>query len=91
MKNNKAKIVLSQSELNKKLDDAKLEGIQQTTLLFLSYVMEDPAIDCDEDKIIEMLEGVTRYLKAVDEHLISMNQVSDIIHEKTGMRIKWRR
>lgn len=50
--------------------------------------MEEKVIDCDEDKICEIFDGVMRYSDAVSEHLITLTQVREIVEKHTGLKIK---
>lgn len=61
--------------------------VKKMMLLFAAFEMEE--LGCKEDKIIELWDGLSTYVNAIDTHLITMNTVSDIVYEYTGMRVKW--
>lgn len=88
-KHNKPKaLVLKPQDVKKIKLEVTENAIKATVTLFISYIMEEEVIACDEDKICEIFDGVMRYSGAVNEHLISLNQVRKIIEEHTGIKIK---
>lgn len=64
----------------------KKEISDRTLTLITAYLMDE--LDYDEDKIIELWEGITRYSEAIKDHSITLNKVKDIIQEKTGIVLK---
>lgn len=64
-------------------DRIKMNVTDEVLTLLLGYLMDD--LDYDEDRILEVFEGVSRYHKAVKDHLITIKQIKKIIKEKTGL------
>lgn len=65
---------------------AKKEIADRTLTLITAYLMDE--LDYDEDKIVELWEGITRYSEAIKDHTITLNKVKDIIEERTGIKLK---
>ena len=58
--------------------------------LVTAYLMDE--LDYDEDKIVEMWEGISRYAAAIDDHTITLNKVKEIIQEHTGIKfLGWKK
>ena len=81
------------NEYNRKVkqaeQDLKLEMIEKMALLFTAYIMEDESINCDEDKIADMYVKLNEWAWHIEDHTITIKTVSDIIFDKTGIRVKW--
>lgn len=88
-KKNPKAVQLTAYEFNKLHHKWSKEASDRTLLLMLAFFMEYPEFDCDEDRIEEMYAAFSRYSQAVDDHLITIGQVSDIIRERTGLDIRW--
>lgn len=73
----------------RKLEEIKRDISGQTMIPTLAYLMDDE--DFDEDRLIGVWDGLSRYAEAVNSHLISLNKVCDIINESTGLSIRWNR
>lgn len=73
----------------RKLQDIRQDVVGQTMILTLAYLMDDE--DFDNDRLLGVWDGVTRYASAIDSHLISLNKVCDIINDSTGLKIRWNR
>lgn len=71
----------------KKLQAIKMEAIGQTMVLTIAYLMDE--LGYDEDRCLDVWDGVARYADAIDEKLITMNKICDIINEHTGLNIRW--
>ena len=71
----------------KKLQDIKMEAIGQTMVLTIAYLMDE--LGYDEDKCLDVWDGVARYADAVNSNLIKMEKICDIINEHTGLNIHW--
>lgn len=47
-------------------------------------------LNYEEDKIIAMWDGITRWSDAIDKQkLIKLNDIADIINEHTGLTLRW--
>ena len=70
------------------MDEKKIRRMEQDTwkkciILSTAYLMDE--FDYRDDKIEEYLNGLDRYMDALEDHLITMDQVCDIIFERTGV------
>ena len=73
----------------RKLEAIKQEVAGQMMILTLAYLMEDE--DFDENRLIGVWSGLTRYSEAVNSHLISLKKICEIINKSTGLEIRWNR
>lgn len=64
----------------------KKEISDRTLTLITAYLMDE--LDYDEDKIVALWEGITKYSEAIKAHTITLNKVKDIIQEHTGITLK---
>lgn len=71
----------------RKLQEIKTEAIGQTFLLVAVYLMDE--LNYEEDKILEIWDGVSRYADAIKTKTISMHKVCKILEEHTGMKVRW--
>lgn len=71
----------------RKLQEIKTEAIGQTFLLVAVYLMDE--LNYEEDKILELWDGVSRYADAIKTKTISMHKVCKILEEHTGMKVRW--
>ena len=67
----------------KKLED---EAWKKCAILTTAYVMDE--LGYDEDKIMDFHDHLDKWIDAIDEHLITIDQVCKIIEEHTGIKIK---
>ena len=73
----------------RKLDEIKQDVAAQTMLLMTAYLMDE--WDYNEDKIVDVWSGVSRYAEAVNTKLITLDKVAQIIEEHTGLKVRWHR
>lgn len=72
----------------KDLERYQLDQIQKAFILTAAYLMDD--FDYDEARILDFWNGVVRYADAIDSKLISLQTVTQIIEEHTGLKLgKW--
>ena len=64
-----------------------MKAVKRVLVLSAAYLMEEA--DWDDNDLVEYYEGICRWSDAIDSHLIQIQQVIDIINEKTGATIKW--
>lgn len=82
-------IMMTKAELNKLKKEITEEAFIKSVVLILAYIMEEPGIDCDEEKIVEIFEGIERYAQYIESHEITLKKICEIIKEYTGIVIKW--
>ena len=63
------------------------KGIKRTLILCAAYLMEEDG--WDDDRIIDFYNGIVRWSDAVDQHFISINNVIEMVNDKTGLQIRW--
>jgi len=83
------KVILTEYELKKLKSQIATQTTSKVLLLVTSYLMEEPEVNFNEDRIIDLWDGVSRYAEAIDQHLITLNQVAGIIKDHTGLDVKW--
>lgn len=71
----------------RKIEEIKVEAMGQAMILTIAYLMDE--LDYDDEKCVEIWEGVARYAEAVRDKTISMRKVCDIINKATGLDIRW--
>lgn len=67
------------------LEKIKMHVVDDVLTQVTAYLMDE--FDYDEDKIVELWEGIARYSKAIKEHTISIKKVKEIIKEHTGINL----
>ncbi len=71
----------------RKVQEIKVEAMGQAMILTIAFMMDE--LNFDDEKCLEIWEGVARYAEAVDSKLITMNKICKIINEHTGLNIRW--
>ena len=85
-------IVLNRSALR----DLKASATDEVAILFSACFMDEYCYDEEageyypdtDERIIDLWERLTRYSRALDDHLISINKVRQIIEEVSTLEIK---
>lgn len=78
------KVVMTKRDLER----LRLEVAHRTLLLVTAWTMDE--LNYNEDKIIEMWDGIARWSDAIDKQkLIKLNDIADIINEHTGLTLRW--
>lgn len=66
------------------------EVAERVMVLVTAYLMDE--LDYDEDKIIELWQGISRYTEAIHDHTITLKRVKEIIQKCTGIKmLGWRK
>lgn len=90
MRRTNQNIVLSKTELNRIKKDIAKQATTKSVVLMIACIMEEPPIEGDPDKIVDIFETIERWTNSMDEeHLINVRKVCDIIKEYTGLEITW--
>lgn len=63
------------------------KAVKRVLVLSAAYLMEEQ--DWDDDRLVEYYNAICRWCDAIDTHMISVQQVIDIVNEKTGATIRW--
>lgn len=71
-----------------KKDIAKMQAeIEETAIvLMLAYMMDEE--DFDEARIKRMWQKMEEWMNAVSEHLLTVDKVREIIHDKKGWAVE---
>lgn len=56
-------------------------------ILFAAYLMDE--LDYNEDRILSVWDGVSRYAEAIQNKDITMKKVCEIVNAHTGLNIRW--
>lgn len=72
-----------------KFDRILQEEINRAMILFIATAMDE--FDWTDDDVEKFSVRLERYSNAVIDGVISLDKLSDIIHEVTGMEIRWKR
>lgn len=86
-KSKKKPVTMTQAELKKLSKELSDEAVTRALTLFLAYMMEEQ--DFDLERLCDCVDGINRWAEAVDDHLITINQVAKIIEEHTGVELIW--
>lgn len=63
------------------------EQVEKAFLLMATAAADE--LDLDDDKLIAIAQRSARYAEYIDDHVIRMNEVSDILKKKTGIDWRW--
>lgn len=66
--------------------DLERHVARKMVVLSLAYLMDE--FDYDREAIVAFYEGLERYLNAIDQKLITINQVEKIIKENCELEVK---
>lgn len=62
-------------------------AVKRTLILCAAFLMEEEG--WDDDRLTDFYAGIVRWSEAIDSHLINIQNVIEIIKDKTGTEIKW--
>lgn len=71
----------------RKLQEIKDDTAKQMILLLLAYLMDE--VDYSAEKLIDVYNSLTRYVAAINDHLISVKAIQSIIKNNTNLEIRW--
>lgn len=81
MSKDKKPVMMTQAKINK----LKQEQLYKAMIYFVAVCMDE--FGWREEEIEAFAIRLDRYMKAVEDHTISLKKVSEIIEEVTGMKI----
>ena len=84
-RNRPQKITMTAKELKRTKDKIALDITRKVNLLYLTVLTEEYGFD--EDKLIDVMETVTRWANYLDEKIVPLEKTSEIIYQKTGMKL----
>ena len=74
-------VVLYERDIRKMMDNAA----DNMLTLVTAYLMDE--LDYDEDRIVDLWNGITWYAESIKDHTITLKKVKDIITENTGIKL----
>ena len=75
---------LSVKQLEKEKKKVAWDATTKASLLNIAATAD--CFGLNEEQICELAETVTRYAMYVDKHIVRLNEMADLIEEKTGVR-----
>lgn len=78
----KKPVMMTQAKVNK----LKQDITWKTLVMFIACAMDE--MDWGMEEVEQFAIRLDRYMRAVDEHLLSVHKVAAIVEEVTGMSIK---
>lgn len=63
------------------------EQVEKAFLLMAAAAADE--LDLDDDKLVAIAQRSARYAEYIDDHVVRMNEVSDILKKKTGIDWRW--
>lgn len=82
---NSKKYYISEKQLERIKQKVSKEITDKVCLLFLVAVTDE--MDLDEDGVCKLMERISRYSNYLDQHLVKMEEVRQIIENKTGIKL----
>ena len=63
------------------------EQVEKAFLLMATAAADE--LDLDDAQLVSIAQRSARYAEYIDDHVIRMNEVSDILKKKTGIVWRW--
>lgn len=63
------------------------EQVEKAFLLMATAAADE--LDLDEDQLVAIAERSARYAEYIDDHVIRLNEVSEILENNTGIKWRW--
>lgn len=76
-----------ESYTKEQMRDLCNQFVAKSCILMITAVADE--MDVDEDTICKIAERAERYAQYEHDHLIRMNEVSDMLKKKTGIDWRW--
>lgn len=83
----RAKKPKQQHFTREQMKDLCNQFVAKSCILMITAVADE--LELDENTICKIAERTSRYTKYEKEHLIRMNEVSDMLKKKTGIDWRW--
>ena len=77
------RVTLGRSELIEMCN----EQVRKAFLLMATAAADE--LDLDEDQLVAIAERSSRYAEYIDDHVIRLEEVSEILEKNTGIRWRW--
>ena len=86
-KTNKS-VVVRESDIRRMKKEITHDVTETAVYMFLAWLKDTERIDNDPDKLFEEYEHLESWCAAIDEHLISINDIRKIVEDGIQRRIK---
>ena len=63
------------------------EQVRKAFLLMATAAADE--LDLDDDQLTAIAERSARYAEYIDDHVLRLNEVSEILEKNTGIRWRW--
>ncbi len=83
--------VMRESDIRKLENDIKNEVSETAICMVLAWLKDANYIENDSDVLVAEYRRFESWLKAIDDHLISINDIREIIRRDTGMEVRIRK
>lgn len=77
------RVTLKRSELMEMCS----EQVRKAFLLMATAAADE--LDLDDDQLVAIAERSARYAEYIDDHVIRLNEVSEILENNTGIKWRW--
>lgn len=71
----------------KEIRDLCDQFVAKSCILMMTAVADE--LDLDEEKICDIAKRTERYAKYEKDHIVRINEVSDMLKKKTGIDWRW--
>ena len=78
------KYEISEKQLEKIKYEVSKEATQKACLLCVGAMAD--TLNLTEDQICEVAEDITRWAINLEDHIITLNNIADVIEKKTGIK-----
>jgi hypothetical protein len=78
------KYEISEKQLDKIKYEVSKEATQKACLLCVGAMAD--TLKLNEDQICEVSEDITRWAMNLEEHILTLNNIADIIEKRTGIK-----
>lgn len=90
IKNKQKTYVLKESDIKKLKRDITKEVSSMAIYIFLAWLKDTEYISNNPETLVEEYTRLEGWFNAIDDHLISVNDIKKIIEDSTEMKIKIR-
>jgi hypothetical protein len=77
------KVTLSRAELHQMCN----EQVEKAFLLMATAAADE--LGLTDDQLTDIAERSARYAEYIDDHVLRLNEVSEILEKNTGIRWRW--
>lgn len=71
----------------KQIKELCSEQVEKAFLLMATAAADE--LDLNDEALIQIAQRAARYAEYIDDHVIRMNQVSEMLEKSTGLKWRW--